>query len=356
MAQKGMVAAMNAEYSAISAKLKAMYSKFLTKEDYEQLLSLKSVGEICGYLKSQPAYKSVLENVNERDIHRGQIEILISNEIVEEYLRLYDFLDSSKREVLKFWFMRREIAFLTRELRYIFTHESRNADPVSRDRFDAFFETHTKIDREHMLNAANLSDCIEACKNTPYLEPLQRAENLGADFFSVSMILEMFYYTSIWRTLSTRLSRSQAELFKKALGTKIDALNILWIYRGKKYFKFEDEIIFTYLIPIRYRLTEDFVKEIVQSETQESFIAKISETKYAMLFEGIDDGIFPDENYMSLIRKIDKRMFVNHPQSLIAVYTYLDLKELELNNIKTVVEGIRYNKSPESIRPHIHIE
>lgn len=347
---------MNSEYSAVSAKLKAMYSKSLTKEDYEQLLTKKTVGEICGFLKSTPAYSSVLETVNERDIHRGQMEILISLEIVEEYLRLYDFLDSSKREILKFWFMRREIEFLTRELRYIFTHESRNSDQVSRDRFDAFFETHTKINKELMQNATCLADCIEACKSTPYAEPLQRAENLGSDFFSVSMILEMFYYTSIWHTVSRTLDRKQSELFKKALGSKIDILNILWMYRGKKYFNFEEEIIFTYLIPIRYRLSEDFIKSLVRSETIEGFIHLVSETKYAPLFEDADRGIFPEENYRTIVRKIDKNMFFNHPQSLIAVYTYLDLKELELDNIKTVVEGIRYGKSAEAIRPHIQID
>lgn len=347
---------MNSEYSAVSAKLKAMYSNFLTKEDYEQLLSRKTVGEICGYLKSTPAYASVLESVNERDVHRGQVEILISVEIIDEYLRLYDFLDSSKREVLKFWFMRREIEFLTRELRYIFTHESRNADQFSQDRFEAFFETHTKINKELMKNASSLADCIEACKNTPYAEPLQRAENLGSDFFSVSMILEMFYYTSIWHTVSRKLDRTQSELFKKALGSKIDILNLLWMYRGKQYFNFEEEIIFTYLIPIRYRLSEDLIKELVHAEKIEGFIQLVAETKYAPLFDGIGNGIFPEENYRTFIRKIDKNMFFNHPQSLIAVYTYLDLKELELDNIKTVVEGIRYGKTADVIRPHIQID
>ena len=43
---------MSVEYSAIAAKLKAMYSKFLTRDDYEQLLERKSVNDICSYLKS----------------------------------------------------------------------------------------------------------------------------------------------------------------------------------------------------------------------------------------------------------------------------------------------------------------
>ena len=68
---------MSVEYSAIAAKLKAMYSKFLTRDDYEQLLERKSVNDICSYLKSTPGYGEVLEQVNERDIHRGQMEILL---------------------------------------------------------------------------------------------------------------------------------------------------------------------------------------------------------------------------------------------------------------------------------------
>ena len=52
---------MSVEYSAIAAKLKAMYSKFLTRDDYEQLLERKSVNDICSYLKSTPGYGEVLE-------------------------------------------------------------------------------------------------------------------------------------------------------------------------------------------------------------------------------------------------------------------------------------------------------
>ena len=51
---------MSAEYSAVAAKLKAMHSRFLTKHDYEELLSKKSVSDICFYLKSTPGYSDVL--------------------------------------------------------------------------------------------------------------------------------------------------------------------------------------------------------------------------------------------------------------------------------------------------------
>ena len=38
-------------------------------------------------LKVLPGYGEVLEQVNERDIHRGQMEILLEQEMVDEYVR-----------------------------------------------------------------------------------------------------------------------------------------------------------------------------------------------------------------------------------------------------------------------------
>ena len=62
---------MSVEYSAVAAKLKAMYARFLDQKDYEELLSKRSVGDVCAYLKSMSGYSDVLSDVDEREIHRG---------------------------------------------------------------------------------------------------------------------------------------------------------------------------------------------------------------------------------------------------------------------------------------------
>lgn len=348
---------MSAEYSAIAAKLRAMYSKFLTREDYEELLTRKSVNDICSYLKSTQGYGEVLADVNERSIHRGEMENLLFQEIIDEYIRIYNFMDHTKRELMGFWFMRREVEFLKSEIRYIYTHEKRIKDEESQNRFNAFFETHTKINREIMRNAKSLADCIEACKDTPYSEPLQRAENLGADLFSMGMMLDSYYYTSIWRSISRNLKGEQEELFRRLMGSEIDMLNLMWIYRGKMYFKFQNEIIFTYLLPVRYRLTEEVIKQLVNAEGIERFIDKVnSSTSYGGLFENYDKGRFPEENYRYIYNELSKSIFVNHTQSMVAVYAYLNLKEVELNNITTITEGIRYSLNSDAIRDHIGVQ
>lgn len=348
---------MNVEYSAIAAKLKAMYSNFLTTEHYEQLLEEKTVNGIYVFLKEKTHYCNVLGELDESDVHRGQMEIILERELFEEYIRLYNFMDNSKRKIMRFWFMKREVDFLKREIRHIYTHERRSDDNLNQSRFDEFFKTHTKIDGEIMHNAKSLADCITACKNTPYAEEMKRAKNIGADLFSISMILDIYYYKSIYHTASQTLDQKQLTLFKELIGKKADMLNLMWIYRGKRYFNLKNEIIFTYLLPIRHRLTTDAIKKLVNTPNVDAFVNEvIRTTKYGELFDDCNNGKFPEDNYRYIYNKLSKHIFTTQPETMVAVFAYMSLKEAEINNITAAIEGIRYSQNPDLIRKHIGIE
>ena len=347
---------MSNEYSAVAAKLRTMHARFLTEGDYEELLGKKSVADVCAYLKTTEGYMDVLDGVNEREMHRGVMELLLEQDIMDEYVRLYNFVDKGKRDLLKFWFVSREIEFLKREIRYIYTHDERSADAVNQGRFDAFFETHTRINRELMQNASSLSDCAAACEGTPYAAVIQRAENIGADFFTLGMLFDTYYYVALWRAAGKRLDGEQRSLLSGLIGAKTDMLNLMWIYRCKKYYNVDSDIIFTYLLPIHHRINDDALRQLVAADGADKFAALAGEiTVYGGLFDGLDNGRFPEENFRVMYNSLSKRIFVNHSESFAAICAYLNLKEVELNNITTITEGIRYNLNTESIRQHIGI-
>lgn len=347
---------MSNEYSAVAAKLHAMHSKFLTEKDYDELLQKKSVAEVCAYLKNTEGYRDVLSDTDEREIHRGVMEILLEQDIMEEYIRLYHFVDRDKRRLLNFWFMQRECEFLKREISYIYTQEQHVRDESSQGRFDAFFETHTNINREIMQNARSLSDCVKACENTPYALPLKRAESVGADYFSLSVMLDIYLYSLIWREGHKRLKNEQIKLFETLIGSNIDMMNLMWIYRGKKYYDFSNEMIFTYIFPIKHRISEDTMRQLVNSETAAQFVERArSMTVYGDLFEDLENGRFPEGNYRVLYSEISKRIFANNSRSFAAVFAYLNLKEIEIENITTITEGIRYGLDTDVMRAHVRL-
>ena len=63
--------------NAILAKARAMYGKCLTDHDYKQLMDCRNVSEVASYLKTRTNYKSVLAGLNENEVHRGQLEPML---------------------------------------------------------------------------------------------------------------------------------------------------------------------------------------------------------------------------------------------------------------------------------------
>ena len=60
---------------AVLAKARAKFGKRLTEKDYNSLLNSNSVAEVMSYLKSYTHYAEALRDINERDVHRGRLEV-----------------------------------------------------------------------------------------------------------------------------------------------------------------------------------------------------------------------------------------------------------------------------------------
>lgn len=345
---------MNSNYNALSAKLKAMNSTHLTQQDYDQLLSKHTVGEVCAYLKNNIGYSDVLSGVNDREIHRLDLEMLLQSELRKEYVRMYDFIDLNQRKILRFWFEREEIEFMKRGLRYIFSGE-KNDSPDFLESLTPFFKAHSKIDLDAMAKAKTFADFTNACKNTVYYDVLTRASTVEVDMFAVVMMLDSFYYRSLWKGKDKFMSKEDAGYFSQYVGRNIDMLNILWIYRSKKYFNIDSEIIYTYLIPVRYRLSEQDIKTMVEANGFEQVAEYAKNTQYGELFTNIKDGFFVEESYTKMIFQISKKIYRLAPRSMSAVFVYFRMKEVEIRNLKTIIEGIRYSFNAEAIKEHLCI-
>ena len=57
--------------------------------------------------------------------------------------------------------------------------------------------------------------------------------------YDYNLALDLYYYTSTWKEQKKILKKSDLELFMRDRGSKIDLLNIQWIYRAKKLLQYE---------------------------------------------------------------------------------------------------------------------
>ena len=127
----------------------------------------------------------------------------------------------------------------------------------------------------------------------------------------------------------------------KDYGTKIDLLNLQWIYRAKKYYHMLAPDIYALTIPIHYHLSVDEFKALVEAPTVEEFVHQLEQTKYKDKFR-FDGERTTEQQYNAIMRKIYMADWRKNPYSIAAINTYLFLKEEEIKNVTTALECIRY--------------
>ena len=69
----------------------------------------------------------------------------------------------------------------------------------------------------------------------------------------------------MWKKRKGNWDKKDKEMLTKELGAKIDLLNLQWIYRAKKYYHMLAPDIYTLLIPIQHKLSNQEFKDLVEA-------------------------------------------------------------------------------------------
>ena len=127
------------------------------------------------------------------------------------------------------------------------------------------------------------------------------------------------------------------------IGSKIDVLNIISIYRAKKYYHLPKDKIMERLIKVNYKLSKDMVSRLSEQTTISDLFKILEETRYAEIFETNDEDQI-EKNAKQFLFRIYKKHFRQDIQKLSNVLAYIFLREIEIENIINIIEGIRYGQ------------
>ena len=93
----------------MSAKAKAMFGERLKAPDYQTLLQKKSVAEIASFLKEETSFRSALAGINEKAVHRGQLEALLRMDVLYRMEKLLRYADKGSAKFIDIMVMDDEI-------------------------------------------------------------------------------------------------------------------------------------------------------------------------------------------------------------------------------------------------------
>lgn len=329
----------NVKYPALNAKMKCMYSNNLSKEEFEELLRQSNLKEAISLIKSKFPF---LENLNEK-MHRKELEQELNNLFIYDILKIFKYLNKNEIEILMQFLSKYELNCV----KNVFRNVTTNRD--SREYLKNIDNWTTKMFKniDGINEITEETAFLELIKSEDYYKVFAEYEEIieNAPLEEIEVKLDKFYFEKIYK-LAKKYNKNLLYL----IGTEIDLLNVIWIYRSKKYFKYSENEIKEILIPINYKLSKKNIDDLINSEDFIDMKAGLNETKYRKVFSD-ENRIEYDKN--KYLYDINIKLFKTKLFDICTVFCNINLLDIEIKNIINIVEGIRYKLDKSEIQKKI---
>lgn len=326
-------------YNATVAKIRAIYGKRVTPQDYTELMNKQSVSEAAEYLKKNTHYGGLLSSIDTNTVHRGMLESLLRRSVFETYMRITGFEHISRQEFYNYKILQTEIEEILRCIRFINAKSRKMIADVP-----TYINGLTSFDLIELARITDFNELLTFLRKTPYYDVLKTVR-LGRDGFvdvtKCETLLRSYYIGRLKSSL--HFQKRDAEQFNALLETDIDLINIINAYRLTAFFGESAEVIEKDMLPFYGRLSAAKQKEIYSAPNSEEFIKRFSKTYYGrqMAENGYDVNAL-EHSAQRLRHKYAKLMLKRSASAPLSVYSFIFLLEIEVQNIISIIEGIRY--------------
>ena len=326
--------------NAVLAKSREVYGRRLTAEDYSRLASMKTVPDVCEYLKQTPRYAEALAQVNSRTVHREWLEELLKGAVygVFESFHIFDY--SSCNSYFKFIVARLEIEQIIAAVSAIISGGSDYYIAA----LPAFITKNSKVDLLALAGAGNIGKAAEILRKTMYcsgknlkkmLEQAAGTGELNLPEFERELYSE--YYLALLNSIEKRFFGREKREFKTAVLKTIDMENVVTSYREARFSGISSEENRALLIPLKYRLSADEIEELAKEKSVEK-IALLLEKKGC---HGSNSGTIELLTDSISFNSLEKTIRLSRSPAVV-YFALTQCLSIELNNIKTLIEGVRY--------------
>lgn len=337
----------NSSKNAITAKARAIYGKRLKTQNYNELVALDNVSDIAQYLKTHTYYSKYLKGINELTIHRGQLESLLVRSRFEKFTTLtkYDF--SNKKGFFNYLVHDTEISIILRSL--ILLNANSTKDIITS--IPIYTRDYTCFDLMELSKINDFNDLLEVLSHTSYykiLKPLN-APNGQINLSMCEHVLKLFYYKTILESIDNNYKGTTKKDLHDLILLEIELLNLNIIYRMKLYFKSSNEEVQAKIIPYYYKLSQSKLELLIASPSADDFFKDVKFNRYSNKIKDVNFNYI--EDYTKRLSFILNRNFVRSGKSPeISFYAFMFLTQIEISNLNTIIEGIRYKTSPDEIK------
>lgn len=328
--------------NSVIAKARAVYGQSLTREDYAVLCAKSSVAEVCEFLLQTERYGKALSPSNPQTVHRGQMEALLQKSMFDTLKRFHSFDTGNSRQLFDYFLLRHEIELVLAAIEGVAAHSETEyiaALPI-------YMNERSKTDLLALGKARSFLDIDAVLSSVSfYSKPLRplliEAQKSGTiNIRECERRLYTKYYMKWLKAIDKGFSKKEKKELRRSVLKSIDMENVVTCYRMGAFFKLSGEAVKQALIPFRYRLSDEVTDRLIAAGSAEEIRKELSAIGYRA------DSAASLDTVELLTERISLdylRKSLRLSQSAAVVYFSLtECLGIEIKNIRTVIEGIRY--------------
>lgn len=331
------------KYGAVRAKVLAMYAKLLSEDDWRRLCRCGSVQEMTAYLRGQSGWgKTFLDIPSASTL--AVYNSAVRQRVFNEYSKLYSFSSVRDKRLLLFTLHRFEYEYILSELRRLSSGQFSLLLPEP----TGFLTEHSGLDLSALRSSGNYSEFLDALEGSIFHDPLAALplENDGLPKYSTAAIAcEHVYYAESFKCMKRSVALGKRNVLTELTGAEADLVNIVSLLRLLRSFHSSLDGAPMLLIPVRFRLTPEIVRQAIEKNSEADAVDYLRTTPCSKYLESYDPKRLDSmaDNAMAafcrkLIRSPEPDVFV--PKA------YLFLLEMEARKLTKLLEAANYGIDP----------
>lgn len=333
--------------NAVLAKMRAKYGRRLSEKDYASLLACKSVAEVVMYLKNNTYYDAVLKTVNEREAHRGRLELILRQKLFDDFYSLCRYMKGTGEYFAEYIIQRDEIEQMIRFLTLL----SSNSPQDYIFTMPLYFTKHTNVDLSALARARDIDSFFAVLHGTPYENIAAKYRPKKGETVNITELENALYhycYDELYKSIRTRTSRSEQKALLEMFDGIMDIMNFVRVLRLKKYYKESADVARKFLFPYGTLSPQTTAKMLAAQNAKEVFAAvegtklgrSIAKMKYVYAGQIQEIGVYG----------ITKRNIHFSTYPIVGMLSYVFVMQQEYSNIVSIIEGVRYGADPEQLK------
>ncbi|HTX80256.1 MAG TPA: V-type ATPase subunit [Longilinea sp.] len=341
------------EYSAINARVRAMYSTQIKEHELTLMFEVPDFDSLIEVLK-HTVYGPYLDKEKTKALTPRRAAFQIRGHLADTYISIIRMAPQSVHSLLAQRYRYFEVDNLKAILRGIVTGAS-----WDRVRFVLFpLGAETVLPAQEMMETGNVAGAVELLRDTPYYPTLSFAMkrySAEQNLFPLEVALDLNYWRERWKDVN-QLAGDDRTQAVRIIGSLVDMNNLMWAIRYRVYHHLSEEELINYTLPFGYRVHDRDIRAIAAGAD----IAQVVKRIYPSLPDV--DALLQDPHkglpeLESLLRRMVKRQcetaLTGNPFHIGVPLAYLTLSEFEVQDLVVLMEAKSAQMPYEAFRTYL---